>query len=68
MVIVFAAGAFGGPVVGLLDSQDDFEDPSSQSVKAREAIGRASGRSASPDAVILVRLGAPAGTPRLARR
>jgi uncharacterized membrane protein YdfJ with MMPL/SSD domain len=63
VVLVFAAGAFGGPVVGLLDTGDDFEDPASESVRAREAIATATGRSAAPDAIVLVRLGAPAGTP-----
>ena len=63
VVLVFAAGAFGGPVVGLLEVGDDFEDPASESVRAREAIATATGRSAAPDAIVLVRLGAPAGTP-----
>ena len=62
VVLVFGAGAFGGPVVGLLDTGDDFEDPASESVRAREAISTATGRSAAPDAIVLVRLGAPAGT------
>ena len=63
VALVFAAGAFGGPVVGLLDTGNDFEDPGSQSVQARQAIEQATGRSAAPDAVVLVRLGAPAGSP-----
>ena len=29
LAMVVAAGAFGGPVVGLLTSDDDFEDPGS---------------------------------------
>ena len=62
-VVVVAAGAFGGPVVGLLDTGDDFEDPASESVRVREAVATATGRSAAPDALVLVRLGAPAGTP-----
>ena len=62
-VLVVAAGIFGGPVVGLLDADDDFEDPSSESVLARAAIERATGRSAAADLIVLVRLGAPAGTP-----
>jgi RND superfamily putative drug exporter len=56
---VLAAGAYGGPVVGLLDSDDDFEDHGSESVIARETVERVTGRSASPDMVVLVRLGAP---------
>ena len=43
---------------------DDFEDPPSEAVQARETIERATGRSAAPDAIVLVRLGAQAGTPR----
>jgi uncharacterized membrane protein YdfJ with MMPL/SSD domain len=63
IVFVLFAGAYGGPVVGLLDSDDDFEDHGSQSVLARAAVERATGRSASPDMVVLVRLGAPVDAP-----
>jgi uncharacterized membrane protein YdfJ with MMPL/SSD domain len=52
---VLFAVAFGGPVVGLLDSDDDFEDHQAEAVLARTAVERASGRSASPDMVVLVR-------------
>jgi uncharacterized membrane protein YdfJ with MMPL/SSD domain len=62
VVFVLFAGAFGGPVVSLLDSDDDFEDHGSESVLARDAIERATGRSASPDLVALVLLGAPIDT------
>jgi uncharacterized membrane protein YdfJ with MMPL/SSD domain len=64
--VVFAlfAAAYGGPVVSLLDSDDDFEDHGSESVLARDAVQRATGRSASPDMVVLVRLGAPVGSPQ----
>ena len=62
VVFVLFAGAFGGPVVSLLDSDDDFEDHGSESVLARDAIERATGRSASPDLVALVRLGASIDT------
>ena len=61
-VLVFAAGAYGGPVVGLLETGDDFSDPDSQSIQARDTIARVTGRSAAPDAIVLVRLGAEAGT------
>jgi len=61
---VLFAGAFGGPVVSLLDSDDDFEDHGSESILARDAVERATGRSASPDLVALVRLGAPVDTPQ----
>ncbi len=63
-VFVVCAGAFGGPVVGLLDSDDDFEDHGSESILARDAIERATGRSASPDFVALVRLDAPIDSPQ----
>jgi uncharacterized membrane protein YdfJ with MMPL/SSD domain len=68
VVVVFAAGAFGGPVVGLLETGDDFQDPASESVRARDAIAAATGRSAAPAALVLVRLGAPAGTERASRK
>jgi len=64
VIAIAFAGAFGGPVVGLLDSDDDFEDAASESVVAVEAVQRATGRSASPDAVALVRLGAPIEQPQ----
>jgi uncharacterized membrane protein YdfJ with MMPL/SSD domain len=63
VVLVFAAGAYGGPVAGLLGVGDDFSDPQSESIRARDAIERSTGHSAAPDAVVLVRLGARAGTP-----
>jgi len=59
VVFVLFAGAFGGQVVSLLDTDDDFEDHGSESILARDAVERATGRSASPDLVALVRLGAP---------
>jgi uncharacterized membrane protein YdfJ with MMPL/SSD domain len=64
--VVFAlfAAAYGGPVVSLLDTDDDFEDHGSESVLARDAVERATGRSASPDMVVLVRLGAPVDSPQ----
>ena len=64
VVFVLFAGAYGGPVVGLLDSDDDFEDHGSQSVLARAAVEQATGSSASPDMVVLVRLGAPVDSPQ----
>ena len=59
-LFVVLAGAVGGPVAGLLDSDNDFDPPSAEAVQAREAIARATGASATPDVVALVRLGAPA--------
>ena len=64
LVFVLFAGAYGGPVVGLLDSDDDFEDHGSESILARDAVERATGRSASPDMAVLVRLGAPVDSPQ----
>ncbi len=59
LVAVLLAGVFGGPVFGLLDSGDDFDDPQAEAVLASRDIARATGASASPDVVALVRLGAP---------
>jgi RND superfamily putative drug exporter len=67
-VFVLFAAAYGGPVVGLLDSNDDFEDHQSESVLARADIERATGRSAAPDMVVLVRAGAPVDSPQAQRR
>jgi uncharacterized membrane protein YdfJ with MMPL/SSD domain len=55
VVFVLFAAAFGGPVVTLLDNDDDFEDHGSESILARDAIERATGQSAAPDFVALVR-------------
>src|ERR671930_609633 len=64
------AGAVGGPVVGLLKSDRDFEDPASQSVVARERIARATGALVAPWVVALVHTAgpvtAPAGRARVA--
>src|SRR5829696_138006 len=60
LLFVALAGAIGGPIAGLLDSDDDFDPPSAEAVQAREAVARATGASATPDIVALVRLGAPA--------
>src|SRR5215217_5517356 len=60
VLLVVVAGAIGGPIAGLLDSDDDFDPPSAEAVQAREAVARATGASATPDIVALVRLGAPA--------
>jgi RND superfamily putative drug exporter len=68
VVFVLFAAAFGGPVVGLLDSDDDFEDHGAEAVLARNAVEQATGRSASPDMVVLVRLGAPIESPQAQER
>jgi uncharacterized membrane protein YdfJ with MMPL/SSD domain len=67
-VLVFVAGAYGGKVVTLLDVGDDFSDPQSESIQARDTIERTTGHSAAPDAIVLVRLGAEAGTPAAKRK
>ena len=46
VAVVFAAGAFGGPVVGLLDVGDDFCDPQSESIQARDRPSDATGAAA----------------------
>ena len=60
VLLVFVAGAIGGPVAGLLDSDDDFDPPSAEAVQAREVIADATGASATPDVIALVRLDAAA--------
>jgi RND superfamily putative drug exporter len=67
-VFMLFAAAYGGPVVGLLDSNDDFEDHQSESVLARHDVERATGRSAAPDMVVLVRAGAPVDSPQAQRK
>src|SRR4051812_20030133 len=60
LAVVLVAGFFGGPVFGLLDSSGDFDDPQAEAVLAAHDVERATGASATPDVVALVRLGAPA--------
>src|ERR687893_1497228 len=64
LAAVIVAGALGTPVFGLLDSENDFDDPGSEAVLAREEVARASGSSAAPDVAVLVRLDAPADSRR----
>ena len=52
---VLFAGAFGGPVVGLLDDDNDFDDPASESVLASERVARATGAGSVPGFVALAR-------------
>src|ERR1043165_4108285 len=67
-VFVLLAAGFGGPVVSLLDSNDDFEDHQSESVLARADLERATGRSAAPDMAVLVRADAPVDSPQAQRK
>jgi uncharacterized membrane protein YdfJ with MMPL/SSD domain len=53
------AGVLGGPVVGLLDSDRDFEDAASESVVARDRIAAATGALVTPSVVALVRTPGP---------
>ena len=63
LVFVLFAGAVGGPVAGILDDDDDFADPSSESIRAVDAVVLSSGVAAAPNLVALVRLDAPARSP-----
>src|SRR5687768_3058490 len=48
-------GAIGGPVAGVLNSDNDsFSDTSSESTKALERIQKASGESAVPDLIAIL--------------
>ena len=63
VVFVAVAGVFGGPVVGLLDAGDDFDDPAAEAIRAHDALLDATGAEPRADLVALVRLGAPADSP-----
>jgi uncharacterized membrane protein YdfJ with MMPL/SSD domain len=52
--VFVVAAAFGGPVAGLLNAGNAFEDPGSSSVAARHLIERASGRQTAPGVIALV--------------
>ena len=66
---VFALAAiFALPVFGELGSDNDFDDPHAEAVQARERIADATGVTAAPGIVVLVRLGVPADSPAAQRR
>ena len=44
LAVVLAAGVFGGPVFGLLDSGDDFDDPKAEAVLASRDVPACDGR------------------------
>ena len=44
LAVVLAAGVFGGPVFGLLDSGDDFDDPQAEAVLASRDVAARDGR------------------------
>jgi RND superfamily putative drug exporter len=54
-VLVAVAGVFALPVFSELGSDNDFDDPRAEAVQARERIVDASGESAAPAIVALVR-------------
>jgi uncharacterized membrane protein YdfJ with MMPL/SSD domain len=65
VLFVAVAGVVGGPVAGLLDAgADDFDDPGAEAVLASEDVARATGASASPNLIALVR--GPEKLPRVA--
>ena len=64
LVLVLVAAVFALPVFGELGNENDFDDPSAEAVRARNAIVDATGAFAAPQLVVLVRLGAEC---RLAR-
>ncbi len=56
VVFVFLAGALGGPVAGLLDTgASDFDDPNAEALQASRDVQRATGASALPTVIALVR-------------
>src|SRR4051794_40448951 len=60
LLFAVLAGVVGGPVAGSMKGgSDNFEDPASESVTARQTLERAAGASSEPDAIALVRPGAP---------
>ena len=55
VLFVAVAGAFGGPVASLLNSDNDsFSDTGAESAKALERIEKASGDMASPDLIAVL--------------
>src|SRR2546421_817570 len=60
LLFAVLAGVVGGPVAGSMKGgSDNFEDPASESVAARQTLERAAGASSEPDAIALVRPGGP---------
>jgi uncharacterized membrane protein YdfJ with MMPL/SSD domain len=53
-VAFIVAAVLGGPVAGLLESGNGFDDPGSSSAAARQTIERASGLEAGPGVIVLV--------------
>ncbi len=55
LVLVIAAGAFGGPAAGLLNAKNSFQDPSSASSREQALIERVTGAEASPGVLALIK-------------
>jgi uncharacterized membrane protein YdfJ with MMPL/SSD domain len=68
LVVFLVAAVLGGPVAGQLDSAGGFEDPSSSSVAATQAIQDASGRDASPGLIAVVDTPQGASSPQARER
>ena len=65
-LFVLAAGAIGGPVAGVLQSEGGFAPPDAESVRAVERIEAATGLRPSPGIVLLVDTPAGADDPAVA--
>jgi uncharacterized membrane protein YdfJ with MMPL/SSD domain len=64
-VLFVVVGVIGGPAPGSFAASNAFDDPASQSTRAREQIERATGEAASAGVIALVR--APRSSPDVAR-
>ncbi|MGI8429597.1 MAG: MMPL family transporter [Solirubrobacteraceae bacterium] len=65
-VLFVVAAVFGTPVFGLLKSNNDFEDPSSQSAQARSQLEHAAGTQVDVGLVALIKPGGPVSSPSAA--
>ncbi|MCA1690587.1 MAG: MMPL family transporter, partial [Actinobacteria bacterium] len=63
--VFVVVAVLGGPAPGSFDATNAFDDPGSEATHARAQIERATGRSANPGIVVLVR--APRSSPEVAR-
>ena len=60
LLFAVVAGVIGGPVAGSMKAgADNFEDPASESVAARNTLEHAAGTSSEPDVIALVRPASP---------
>jgi RND superfamily putative drug exporter len=62
--VLAVAGMLGGPLPGLLGTEDNFDDKASESIQARKTITAATGLSPTPDFIALIRDPAQAGAVR----